>query len=247
MSNANCPAARTHRASTLVPRTGLLGVLWLAVGCAFAGDPLSEVADQINLTLDRGKLALIPGDALSIQISMVPEWNHDVIVDNEGRANFLGLVEPLVVEGRSVEGLRTELESRYSSFLLNPKVGVFVRQYAPRQVVVMGEVIRPGAVTIEGGRLTLLEAIGKAGGHRKDSARLGHLLLVRWSQDQNSQIIWKVDARPSEWQLSGPLYMQPFDFVYIPNTPIDKANIFVDKYIKRMIPLPIPSGLVGAL
>lgn len=247
MSNATCRAQCSCPYTALLPRPLLASLLWLVVGCAFSGDPLSEVAPQLNANLDRGLLSLVPGDALAIQISMVPEWNHDVIIDNEGRANFLGLIEPLAVAGRSVEELRTELETRYGTFLLSPKVGVFVRQYAPRQVVVMGEVLRPGAVPIEGGRLTLLDAIGKAGGHRKDSARLSHLLLVRYSKDLQRQIIWKVDARTKEWARSAPLYMQPFDFVYVPNTPIDKANIFVDKYIKRMIPLPIPTGLLGGI
>lgn len=222
-----------------------VGLLWLS-GCASKGDPLPEIAPSVNNTLDDGLLALVSGDELSIQIALLPEWNHKVIVDNEGRANFLGIPMPLQVAGRSVQELRATLENEYRKFLSNPKLGVFVLKYGLREVVVMGEVQKPGAVSIEGGRLTLLQAIGKAGGHRKDSARLSHLILVRWTQDQGkvSQRAWKIDARPSHWPIAGAIYMQPYDFVYIPNTPIDKANIWVEKYIKRMIPIPVPGGLI---
>jgi hypothetical protein len=35
-----------------------------------------------------------------------------------------------------------------------------------------------------------------------------------------------------------PLYLQPYDVVFIPNTPIDEVAIWVDNHIRRMIPVP---------
>lgn len=215
--------------------------LSLCIGCGYAGARLSELAPQINMTLDQDILTLAPGDTVAIQVALLGEWNQDVTIDNEGKAVFLGVPEPVQVAGLTVHELRQELEQRYGSFLSNPRVGVFVRQYALRQAVVMGEVNSPGPVDIQGGRMTLIEAIGRAGGHRKDSARLKNILLVRWSKDQQKQLAWKIDARPEQWEVSAPVYMQPNDFVYIPNTVIDKVDIWIDKYIRQLIPFPVPT------
>ena len=40
------------------------------------------------------------------------------------------------------------------------------------------------------------------------------------------------------WTGSVPLYLQPYDVVFIPNTPIDAVAIWVDNHIRRMIPVP---------
>ena len=103
----------------------------------------------------------------------------------------------------------------------------------------MGEVGTPGEIEIgNDGRLTLLEAIGQAGSFNRRSAYLAATLLVRWDPSEQKQLAWRIDARPDHWDAQVPILLQPFDVVYIPNTPVWGAGIWVDNWIRRMIPLP---------
>ena len=52
------------------------------------------------------------------------------------------------------------------------------------------------------------------------------------------RISWLIDARIEHWGVAPPVYLQPNDLVFVPNTNIDDANIFVDKYIRQMLPFP---------
>ena len=70
------------------------------------------------------------------------------------------------------------------------------------------------------------------------SARLAQLLLVRWSASTGRQLSWVMDATEEHWAGSVPLYLQPYDVVFIPNTPIDDVDIWIDNYIRRVIPFP---------
>ena len=103
----------------------------------------------------------------------------------------------------------------------------------------MGEVLRPGEFPLgPDRRLTLVEALARAGGARKESAHLASTMLLRWSASTGKQLAWKIDARPEEWTGSVPLYLQPYDVVFVPNTTVDDVAIWVDNYIRRMIPFP---------
>jgi len=77
-----------------------------------------------------------------------------------------------------------------------------------------------------------------AEGPRKETAYLAQLLLVRWNASTGQQISWVMDASEEYWTGAVPLYLQPYDIVFIPNTPIDDVDIWVDNYIRRIIPFP---------
>ena len=86
--------------------------------------------------------------------------------------------------------------------------------------------------------MTFPEALARAGGPKKESAALASTMLIRWSAGTGKQLAWKLDARPEQWTGQTPLYLQPYDVIYIPNTPVDEVAIWVDNYIRRMIPFP---------
>lgn len=119
-----------------------------------------------------------------------------------------------------------------------PTVGAEV---TPRSVHVLGEVVEPGQIPIEAGRrLTLIEAIARAGGHKAATAHTSSLVLVRWDRVKQQQLAWKIDARPKYWSDPKTIFLQPYDIVYVPNMPIDDLGFWVDNYIRRLIPVPFP-------
>lgn len=151
--------------------------------------PLPNYLDKLNDTTGKGAL-VIPelriqkGDLLSVQINSLstkPEidllYNLPVasvgvavssampgyLVDNDGNIEHhrLGSIH---AEGMTKQQLAVEIKKRLTQpveLLANPTV---IIRYLNFKVTVLGQVGREGPVTVPGERLTILEAVGLAGG-----------------------------------------------------------------------------------
>lgn len=237
-----CP--RVHP-MTLSRPTALLASLALLApalcgGCAInpPGAALPLIAEEINATRSEDLLvALAPGDRLQVRFDQRSEWIHEVTVRADGQASFQSIGE-VQAAGLSIPQLREKLTVLYAQIFQNPVVTVNVIAPAERSVVVTGEVQSPGPIALGTGRLTLVEALARAGGHKTDSARLDNTLLVRWLPQEGRQIAWRIDAGTEHWGTPDPILLQPHDIIFVPNTPVVKVNIWVDRYIRQMIPIP---------
>jgi protein involved in polysaccharide export with SLBB domain len=218
-------------------------------GCSISpGDPMGDVAAKINETLRADSGLLVPGDVLDIRfgdlVADTKQWNHEVLVRADGAAAFLGIGDR-PVSGLTIESVRASLRAEYQKLLglrSTEKFSVLLKTKVPRTVIVMGEVHTPGIMTLDGARMTLVEAIGKAGGPMKATARLDKTYLVRWDPETRRQSVWTINAELENWSSPEPIYLQPFDVVFIPNTPIDKLDIWVDQYIRLLLPVPYNTG-----
>jgi protein involved in polysaccharide export with SLBB domain len=217
----------------------MLSLLLVLAACETAGGPnLAEIAEHINATLEPSSVVLAPGDELDVRFAYSPTWNQEIVISPDGSASFLGIGR-LIAAGMSPGKLHQTLTEAYSHVFDNPALDVALKSQAARNVYVMGEVHKPGELVLGGDRrLTLIEALARAGGPLKESAYLAHTLLIRWNASTGKQLSWKIDAREEHWTGSVPLYLQAYDVVYIPNTPVDEVAIWVDNYIRRMIPFP---------
>lgn len=228
---------------TLRPVLALI-VATLIGGCAGSGRSLIEAAAPINQTRTH-RWALIAGDSVRVELAGVSsdhaKWTQDITIPAHGNIHLRGVDGEMQVIGLTVTELRDLAQAKYA-FLADASVSVHLTGTAPRQIGVMGMVESPGAITLNDREITLLEALARAGGPNLARARLTNLLLVRWDPVNKQQLTWVLDARIGYWADAPPLFMQPHDVIYIPNTPIDKANIWVDKYIRQMIPLPLPAS-----
>ena len=198
---------------------------------------MTEVATEINATLHTGPFVIGAGDVLEIRFNNRTEWNQSVRVRPDGRSTF-PLLEEMVAGGNTLAQLQEKLTREYAKILQQPDISLNVSAVAARHVVVMGEVRDPGEIAIEGSRMSLVEAIGRAGGPIKETALLTNVLLVRWAPEHNRQMAWRIDARVDYWGAPVPLLLQPYDVVFVPNTPIDNVDIWIDQYIRRLLPFP---------
>ena len=222
-------------------RCGALAIACLLIGsaCETAGGPaLSKIASEINSTLEPQTVVIGIGDKLEIRFPYSPTWNQEVEVTADGSASFMA-VGRLIVAGMSMGQLRDALSSSYTRVFENHELDVVLKTRGARKVYVMGDVEEPGEFEIDPDRrLTLLDALARAGGPIKETAYLAHTLLIRWQASTGKQRAWTIDAREEHWTGSEPVYLQPYDLVFIPNTPVDDVAIWVDNYIRRMIPFP---------
>ena len=231
--------------SKTFPLLLLAGVVvsFLASCATPQGPPLPEIAAEINSTLS-GPVPVAVGDVITVKFTsaqLAEKWDQEVPVQPSGNCVFKGLGE-VPVAGFTTASIDERLESAYGDQfpdMTGDILVVDVKVRANRTVTVMGAVEESGELVMgEGQRMTLLQALGKAGSVRLDSAYLANTLLVRWDASKQKQIYWKIDARERHWSSDDPIFLQPWDVVYIPIRPIIRANIWVDKWIRQMIPLP---------
>jgi polysaccharide biosynthesis/export protein len=111
---------------------------------------------------------------------------------------------------------------------------VTVRNREDRKVFVMGEILRPSAVAMRNGRLTLNEALGEAGGPNLATANTSQIYVVR-NNGEGSPIVYHLKANSATaLALAESFPLHPRDVVYIDPVPLVQWN--------RVISLVLPSA-----
>jgi polysaccharide export outer membrane protein len=113
---------------------------------------------------------LLSRDMVPVEVDGTIEYPHI------GRVKVAGLsTRQVAQELEKLLGTRIGPDGRVVGFLVRPQITVAVREYRGIRVWVMGEVVRPGAIDLQGGRATLLDAIAEAGSF---SASAGSTITV---------------------------------------------------------------------
>ncbi len=118
-----------------------------------------------------GEHQLGAGDSIDIRVFQEPELDSaKVPVSKEGRVS-IQLAGEVEVIGLTPTLAARAIESKLKQgYLVHPKVTVTISGYAQRRFTVLGAVNKPGAFTFPAGQnLTVLEAIGMAGGYNKQA------------------------------------------------------------------------------
>ena len=141
----------------------LAGLALASVGCASAGSfvwyhqvPRAEWAAPV------GEYVIAVGDTVNVRVYDQESLSTRGKVRVDGRL-ALPMLGEVAVAGKAPRVLATEVEGRLKEFVLTPRVIVNVEETRPTSVTFVGEVARPGLLTIEPGT-TLLQAFGQAGG-----------------------------------------------------------------------------------
>jgi polysaccharide export outer membrane protein len=206
---------------------------------------MPQIAAEINATLDPQPARFFAGDSVGLRFAHDTNLDQTVRVDSNGNASFL-LIGTLNVAGKRPDEVRAELERAYSAKLTAPDLSVNLLEFIPtadvnstnRAIHVLGEVRNPGQISFMGQRVTLIDALAKTGGFLKATALLQNVLLVRWMPEQHCYRAWRIDASTKLWGAADQILLQSNDIVFVPNTPIDDVDIWVDQYIRLLIPFP---------
>ncbi len=138
---------------------GMLAVMAVGESAAqeAAGAPL--VGAQVQ------EYRLNAGDGIVVQVFEEPDLDAKVRLSENGRAT-LPLIGEVVLSGMGVKAAAAAIEAAYrKGYLVKPAVTVTVTEKKRERFNLIGQVAKPNAYYFpESGTLTLLDAIGLAGG-----------------------------------------------------------------------------------
>ncbi|MEM1426007.1 MAG: polysaccharide biosynthesis/export family protein, partial [Cyanobacteria bacterium P01_H01_bin.130] len=140
-------------------------------------DPPPNVPPELLSPVDPWRAyRLAPLDQVVVQVFGYPDLSFANGVDQGGRI-LVPLVGFLKVEGLTLEELQDVLTAAYNDYVVDPEVLVTLGSQVNPDIVVAGEVIRPGFYRV-GSFETVVQALISAGGV-KDSADLRAIALRR--------------------------------------------------------------------
>ncbi len=126
-----------------------------------------------------------PLDLLEVKIFQIPDLDRAARVDQNGMIS-LPLIGNVMAAGKTVSELEADIARNYATtYLQNPRVSVFVKEFTSQRVSVTGAVLKPGIFVLDG-PTTLLGAVSLAQGisevasttdvaliHSADGSRMG--------------------------------------------------------------------------
>jgi polysaccharide export outer membrane protein len=172
------------------------------------------------------------GDKLNIQVYRERDLSGTFIVNPSGNINY-PLIGEVHAVGLTVDELKQFLaETLGETYVVNPQIEINLEESPNKQIVVLGQVLRPGSYKISSADTTLIRVISQAGGF-SDDALLKNVQIVRTKDGKRNNI--QVDV--SDIIRGG-----------APDTTIEAGDvIFVDKQEKKAAESAIPNVSVAIL
>lgn len=146
-----------------------LKILILSVAFAVQASALQQAPASSSYTIG-------PRDIVKITIYGEPELTGKTyVVDGDGMFSY-PMIGRVQAAGLTVAQLEQALRKKLvPEYFRNPQISVSVEEYLSKEIVVSGEVARPGPQPYTGG-LTLLSVLARAGGALPSAA--GEVLIV---------------------------------------------------------------------
>ncbi|HPO44263.1 MAG TPA: polysaccharide biosynthesis/export family protein [Spirochaetota bacterium] len=157
------------------------------------------------------------GDLLEINVYQEKDMARTVRVSGNGTVTF-PLAGNVKMSELSVPEAEAMLARALSEFIINPQVTVLIREYSNKQVYVLGEVKKPGAIPLPvERRLTVLEAITLAGGFT-DLAAQDKTKVLRNKDGRNESIQVEITRITKQGDKSADIFLEPNDTVFVPQS-----------------------------
>jgi len=157
---------------------------------------------------------LSPNDLVEIRVFQEDDLQTSARVAQDGTINF-PLIGVVKVGGKTTqEASKLIRDLLAKDYLVNPQVTISVREYARRSFTILGQVQKPGVYEFADNQtMTLLEAIGMAGGY----TRIADPAKITLKRSINSRdIIYKLNAKTmARDEASKPFEILPGDTVTV--------------------------------
>jgi protein involved in polysaccharide export with SLBB domain len=175
-----------------------------------------------------------PGDLLSVDFYLNPEFNDELSVRPDGKVT-MRLIGDIEAAGLTPRQFAASLDKAYLSELRSPDAAVHVKSTPNRLVFVQGQVTKPGSFALESG-MTVLQAVSEAGGVTPEAA--GNAVLIRRDICGEPHGM-KIDISNAQGKGGNgeDVALMPRDILVVPRSKIANANLFVKQYIQGLLPI----------
>ena len=183
---------------------------WLSVG-ALALTTLATAAAGAQTLPD---YKLHPGDKLVVGVYDDPKLlPQDITVTPDGKIAY-PMIGELLVGGKTIEQTRIELATRLKKFISDPIVTVMVTEVKGNVVYVIGQVNKPGQLTMNP-TINVLQALSMAGG-ANPYAKLDGIIVIRSTATGQRLLPFKYGQVSSGKDLAQNVQLESGDVVVVP-------------------------------
>jgi polysaccharide export outer membrane protein len=154
------------------------------------------------------------GDVFEVRVFQEPDLTGIYRLASDGSINF-PLCGKVVLGGLSTAAASEKLtECLGRSYLRNPQVSIFVKEYNSKKVFVFGEVQKPGTFVFEDS-MNIVQAVTLAGGFSPHAAK-NSVSVTRLVNGEEQRIKVAVDDIGTGRASNFPL--RPGDIVFVPES-----------------------------
>ena len=133
------------------------------VGTSGSTAPAAKPAAPATAVATTADYRLAAGDKLRIEVYKDTQLSQSLQVRPDGKIT-LPLVGDVAAAGRTSVELRDAIAGALEEYIAKPVVTVIVTETTPQVVYVTGEVNKPGALPVNNGQISIIQAIAMAGG-----------------------------------------------------------------------------------
>lgn len=202
-------------------------------------DPAEEVLafGPADTTYTDPSYRLGPGDFLKLVFLFDHELDDEIIVRPDGAIN-LPILGDVRVAGLTPGQLADTIRTAYGRYYTNPQLAVNLKEFAPPQCYILGEVKYPKAVDIRPG-MSVAGAIAAAGGPTEYGNLRSTVLIRRLAHNQAVARRFDFLKFAEGRGLSSDLYIQDYDIIYVPKSFLGKLVSVVDQLFGEMTQVPV--------
>jgi polysaccharide export outer membrane protein len=157
---------------------------------------------------------LHPGDKVIIGVYDDPKLlPQEMIVAPDGKISY-PMVGELMAGGKTVEQIRLELQGRLKKYISDPIATVIVTDVKGNVVYVVGQVTKPGSITMNP-TINVLQALSMAGG-ANPYAKLDSIIIIRSSGGTQKVLQFRYGQVSSGRELQQNIQLESGDVVVVP-------------------------------
>ena len=156
---------------------------------------------------------LQPGDKLEILVWKETDLQRTVVVRPDGKFSF-PLAGEISTQGRSVDQIRTEIETRLKQYISEPVVTVTLSEIGGNRIFVIGQVNKPGMFLMNP-QLNVLQALSLAGGTTA-FAKVDEIMVIRGSGPEQTTLRFNYGQVSGGRNLAQNVFLESGDVVLVP-------------------------------
>lgn len=128
----------------------------------------------------------------------------------------------LPVSGKAIADVQVEIEREFANrnILINPRVGVRIKEFRSRRISVIGAVNAPGVYAIHQNVSTLLEMLTLAGGPNDAAGGVAHILRYLGDDAEPVRMTVDIEGLLHEGRMDLNPVLQAGDVVHVPRSPL---------------------------